>query len=81
LIPWIVRVTTMEAKRRVTGALTLLAGLKGGAVQVFIELRDANYPGSTYTLADDAKTDRLVGRYHQAVARETFEVFFVRLKT
>ena len=56
------------------------ASRKGGAVKVFIELRDVNYPGSTYTLTYDAKTDRLVGRYYQAVARETFDVFFVRLK-
>jgi uncharacterized protein (DUF2147 family) len=56
------------------------ASQKGGAVQVFIGLRDVNYPGSTYTLTYDAKTDRLVGRYYQAVAGETFDVFFVRLK-
>ena len=49
-------------------------------MKVFIELRDVNYPGSTYTLAYDVKTDRLVGRYFQAVAGETFDVYFVRLK-
>jgi hypothetical protein len=52
----------------------------GTALKVFIELRDVNYPGSTYTLVHDAKNDRLVGRYYQAVAGETFDVFFVRLK-
>jgi uncharacterized protein (DUF2147 family) len=52
----------------------------GMALKVFIELRDVNYPGSTYTLAHDAKNDRLVGRYYQAVAGETFDVYFVRLK-
>lgn len=56
------------------------ASRKGSAIEVFIELRDVNYPGSTYTLAYDAKSDRLVGRYYQAVARETFDVFFVRMK-
>jgi hypothetical protein len=53
---------------------------KGGGVEVFVELRDVNYPGSTYTLTYDAKNDRLVGRYYQAVARETYDVYFVRLK-
>jgi hypothetical protein len=52
----------------------------GTALKVFIELRDVNYPGSTYTLVHDAKNDRLVGRYYQAVAGETFDVYFVRLK-
>jgi uncharacterized protein (DUF2147 family) len=56
------------------------ASQQGGVLKVFIELRDVNYPGSTYTLAYDAKSDRLVGRYYQAVARETFDVYFVRLK-
>lgn len=56
------------------------ASRKGSTLEVFIELRDVNYPGSTYTLTYDAKGDRLVGRYFQAVARETFDVFFVRMK-
>jgi hypothetical protein len=56
------------------------ASRKGSSIEVFIELRDVNYPGSTYTLTYDAKSDRLVGRYYQAVARETFDVFFVRMK-
>jgi uncharacterized protein (DUF2147 family) len=56
------------------------ASQQGGVLKVFIELRDVNYPGSTYTLAHDSKSDRLVGRYYQAVARETFDVYFVRLK-
>lgn len=54
---------------------------QGGAVKVSVELRDVNYPGSTYTLTYDAKSDRLVGRYYQAVAGETFDVYFVRLKS
>ena len=54
---------------------------QGGMVKVSVELRDVNYPGSTYTLIHDAKNDRLVGRYFQAVTGETFDVTFVRLKT
>jgi len=56
------------------------ASQQGEMLKVFVELRDVNYPGSTYSLAYDAKSDRLVGRYYQAVARETFDVYFVRLK-
>ena len=59
---------------------TAEASRKGAAVEVFVELRDVNYPGSTYTLSYDEKNDRLVGRYFQAVARETFDVHFVRQK-
>jgi hypothetical protein len=55
------------------------ASAPGGVPQVVVELRDVNYPGSTYTLSYDAKTDRLVGRYYQAVARETFPVYFMRM--
>ena len=54
---------------------------QGAAVKVSVELRDVNYPGSTYTLNYDAKNDRLVGRYFQAVTGETFDVYFVRLKS
>lgn len=31
-----------------------------GDISLFIKLRDANYPGSTYTLRYDPKADRLV---------------------
>ena len=51
-----------------------------GRLQVFIELRDANYPGSTYTLRYAPQQDRLVGDYFQAVHQQTFDVEFVRQK-
>jgi uncharacterized protein (DUF2147 family) len=57
------------------------ARLQGSQVALVVELRDVNYPGSTYTLAYDPKTDRLVGRYFQAVTGETFEVYFMRLRS
>ena len=57
------------------------AAEQGGVVKVSVELRDVNYPGSTYTLTYEARNDRLVGRYFQAVTGETFDVTFVRLKT
>jgi hypothetical protein len=57
------------------------ASVQGSQVSLVVELRDVNYPGSTYTLAYDAKTDRLVGRYFQAVTGETFQVYFMRLRS
>lgn len=56
------------------------ASREAGGIKVVVVLQDANYPGSTYTLAYDAKTDRLMGTYYQAVAKETYEIFFVRVK-
>jgi hypothetical protein len=51
-----------------------------GALAVFIELRDTNYPGSIYKLHYDQKTDRMMGTYFQAVQKETYEVEFIRAK-
>jgi hypothetical protein len=51
-----------------------------GATKVVIELRDVNYPGSTYTLELNSQTDQLFGQYFQATLRETYEVVFSRLK-
>jgi len=53
---------------------------EGGRLRVFIELRDTNYPGSTYDLAYLPEQDRLVGAYFQAAHRQTFDVEFVRQK-
>lgn len=52
----------------------------GSAVTVFIELRDTGYPGSTYTLIHDPKSDTLKGIYHQAVLQQDFDVVFIRSK-
>lgn len=51
-----------------------------GRIQVFVELRDVNYPGSTYTLIYDSEQDRLNGYYYQAVQKVTFDVVFIRKK-
>ena len=48
------------------------------AVKVFIELRDVNYPGSTYDLTYDPQSDSLQGIYYQAALQQRFEVVFVR---
>jgi uncharacterized protein (DUF2147 family) len=49
-----------------------------GKLKIFVELRDINYPGSTYNLQYDPASDRLKGKYFQAVAGQTFEVEFIR---
>lgn len=49
-----------------------------GYLVVFVELRDVNYPGSTYTLAYDPATDRLAGIYFQAALQQQFDVVFQR---
>lgn len=53
---------------------------KEGNCTVFVESRDVNYPGSKYNLRYDKKTDRLIGRYFEAVAGETYAVEFLRIK-
>jgi hypothetical protein len=53
---------------------------KDGTLTVFVELRDVNYPGSTYTLQYDPASDRLQGTYYQAVEKQTFVVEFMRRK-
>ena len=54
------------------------AKLEGALVSLFVELRDANYPGSTYTLGYDTATDQLKGSYYQAVQGAQYEVVFSR---
>lgn len=56
------------------------ASILGETLRVFIELRDVNYPGSTYQLTYDQATDRLTGTYYQAALRESYDVDFTRLK-
>lgn len=56
------------------------ASREGDATKVFIELRDVNYPGSTYALTYESATDQLKGIYYQAVERQNFDVAFVRMK-
>jgi hypothetical protein len=54
------------------------ASVENTALKMFVELRDVNYPGSTYNLVYHPSADRLIGTYYQAVEKRTFEVFFVR---
>ena len=52
----------------------------GSKLNVFVELRAPNYPGSTYTLTYDPKQDQLQGTYFQAALQQSFNVSFVRMK-
>ena len=55
-----------------------LATRAGGTLTLFVELQDANYPGSTYNLAFDPAGDLLEGTYFQAVEGQTYSVIFER---
>ena len=51
---------------------------EGAKLRAFFELRAGGYDGSTYELAYDPASDRLNGTYYQAVAKQKFDVTFVR---
>lgn len=51
-----------------------------GGLELFVELRDLNYPGSQYTLLYDPATDRLRGTYYQAVVKEAYDIEFWRVR-
>jgi hypothetical protein len=52
----------------------------GDKLQIFIELRDTGYPGSTYTLNYHPDRDLLAGIYHQAAQGQNYNVVFIRRK-
>jgi hypothetical protein len=56
-----------------------VASRNGNVAKLFVELRDVNYPGSTYSLSYDPSGDRLQGIYYQAVEQQSFEVVFERM--
>jgi hypothetical protein len=56
------------------------ASREGDTTKVFIELRDVNYPGATYNLTYDPERDQLRGVYYQPALRQSFDVFFIRMK-
>ena len=51
---------------------------EGATLRVFFELQAGGYAGSTYELTYDPASDRLKGTYYQAVAKQKYDVFFVR---
>jgi hypothetical protein len=56
------------------------AASDGTTIKVFIELRDINYPGATYNLTYDPRSDQLRGIYFQPAINQSFYVVFVRMK-
>jgi hypothetical protein len=47
-------------------------------LQVVVELNDVGYPGATYVLAHDVKSDTLIGKYNQPQMGQTFDIEFMR---
>lgn len=54
------------------------ASQEGTTLRASFELRAGGYNGSTYELTYDPASDRLKGTYYQAVAKQKFDVYFVR---
>lgn len=50
-----------------------------GSLNISVELRDVNYPGSTYSLIYVPERDILTGDYYQAVEGIIFSVEFLRV--
>lgn len=50
----------------------------GATFRVILELQAGGYAGSTYDLLYEPLTDRLKGTFYQAVAKQKFDVYFVR---
>ena len=48
-------------------------------LHLFVELRDTNYPGSTYTLVYANEKDVLDGTYFLAVTKESYSIRFLRI--
>jgi hypothetical protein len=53
---------------------------KNNGLMIVVELRDVNYPGSTYTLNFISAENRMTGNYYQAVEGANFDVEFVRAR-
>jgi hypothetical protein len=54
------------------------AAMNGPQLRASFELRAGGYDGSTYELTYDPASDRLSGVYFQAVARQKYNIYFVR---
>ena len=54
------------------------AALDGKTIRVSLELLAGGYNGATYELTYDPASDQLKGTYYQAVAKQRYEIFFVR---
>ena len=85
---YIVEVRSVEASGKMNAAyfnprpinVAKAEAMKAGEdLKVFVELRDVNYPGSTYTLTYQPETDRLAGTYFHALSGQNMDVEFTRL--
>lgn len=47
-------------------------------IEIYVELQDVNYPGSTYTLTYAPERDILHGIYFQALEKVKYRVYFER---
>ena len=54
------------------------ASADGGKLELFVELRDAGYPGCTYKLIYDKAEKKLTGVYFQAAQQQSYDILFVR---
>ena len=54
------------------------ASTEANKVNLFIELRDRQYPGNYYTLAFDSESKRLIGVYHHLGLNQNFDVYFIK---
>jgi hypothetical protein len=54
------------------------ASAEGQKLELFVELRDAGYPGCTYKLAYDKAGKKLAGVYFQVAQQQSYDVEFVR---
>ncbi len=70
----------LEAKYYNPGPINVgkaMGMIDGGKLTALVELRDVNYPGSTYRLRHDV--NKMTGEYFQATQGETFQVEFTRV--
>ena len=49
-------------------------------LKVFVVLNDVNYQGSTYELTYNERSKNLVGTFYQAKVKQSFDVYFVKIK-
>lgn len=70
----------LEAKYYNPGPISVgkaMGVIDGGQLTALVELRDVNYPGSTYRLRHAG--NKMSGDYFQATQGETFQVEFIRV--
>jgi len=49
-------------------------------LKVFVVLNDVNYQGSTYELTYNERSKNLVGTFYQAKVKQSFDVYFTKMK-